>query len=372
MARNFILIAALLLIGGSIFYLQSTKIAPTSQADAPTDTTIKPLVENMTTKEKASRYGRVHEIVNPQGFINTTGLKLADLVGKKVILVDFWTYSCINCQRTLPYLNAWYEKYKDQGLEIVGVHTPEFKFEQELNNVTQAVKKYGIQYPVLLDNRYETWTAYGNRYWPRKYLIDIDGFIVYDHIGEGAYDETEKKIQELLAERAERLKTQFTAPAELVAPKNILETDAAKVQSPEIYFGSARNTYLGNGKSEWFGAQTLSLPTGIKTNILYLDGTWDFAGENAENKTLGRIVFRYQAKDVYFVASSKNPLSIRVLRDGQPLGNLAGEDVNQSDSRATIQAERLYKLIKGDDYGEHTLEIIIESPGLRAFTFTFG
>ena len=183
MTRNFILVAALLVIAGSIFYLQSSKLAPPDQANSASDSTIKTTVETMTTKEKAAKYDRVHEIVNPQGFINTAPLKLADIAGKKIILVDFWTYSCINCQRTLPYLNAWYEKYKDQGLEIVGVHTPEFKFEQEIGNVTQAVKKYGIQYPVLLDNRYETWTAYGNRYWPRKYLIDIDGFIVYDHIG---------------------------------------------------------------------------------------------------------------------------------------------------------------------------------------------
>jgi thiol-disulfide isomerase/thioredoxin len=133
------------------------------------------------------------------GYINThDGFRLSEIVGKKVVLVDFWTYSCINCQRTQPYLNAWYKKYKDAGLEIVGVHTPEFAFEKDRANVVAAVEKFGITYPVVQDNDYQTWGTYGNRYWPRKYLIDIDGYIVYDHIGEGGYEETEEKIQELL------------------------------------------------------------------------------------------------------------------------------------------------------------------------------
>jgi cytochrome c biogenesis protein CcdA/thiol-disulfide isomerase/thioredoxin len=148
------------------------------------------------------------EIVNPSGFINTDGkpITLSEFTGKKVVLVSFWTYSCINCKRTLPYLNSWYEKYKDQGLEIVSIHTPEFAYERVLKNVeAQVFNTYDIKYPVVLDNDYSTWKAFGNRYWPRKYLIDIDGYIVYDHIGEGAYDETEDEIVEALKKRAERL-----------------------------------------------------------------------------------------------------------------------------------------------------------------------
>src|SRR3989344_3254541 len=153
------------------------------------------------------------EIVNPSGFLNTgvdsdgkvAPVTLGDLVGKKVILVDFMTYSCINCQRTFPHVKAWYEKYKDKGLEIVGIHTPEFAFEKNIENVRVAMKKAGITYPVVLDNDYGTWKAYANNYWPRKYLIDINGNIVYDHIGEGAYEETEMKILELLEERAKLL-----------------------------------------------------------------------------------------------------------------------------------------------------------------------
>ena len=135
-------------------------------------------IADMTVEQKAMRYERAKEITTPDGFINTDAISVGELVGQKVILIDFWTYSCINCQRTTPYLNAWYETYKDQGLEIIGLHTPEFAFEEEYQNVLQAVENLGIKYPVVLDNDYSTWRAYRNRFWPHKYLIDIDGFIV--------------------------------------------------------------------------------------------------------------------------------------------------------------------------------------------------
>ncbi len=156
---------------------------------------------------KSQLYPKAPELVHPSGFVNTDGkpITLAQYKGKKVVLIDVWTYSCINCQRTLPYVKAWYDKYKDQGLEIVGLHTPEFSFEKVQKNVEDAVKRDGITYPVVLDNDYATWNAYGNQYWPRKYLVDIDGFIVYDHIGEGNYDETEKAIQKALGDRAQAL-----------------------------------------------------------------------------------------------------------------------------------------------------------------------
>ena len=146
-------------------------------------------------QEKSKRYSVAKEITTPDGFINTDGkpVTIGEFVGKKVVLLDIWTYSCINCQRTTPYLNAWYEKYKDDGLVIIGLHTPEFEFEKVYQNVLDATNRLGIKYPVVLDNDYSTWNAYQNRFWPRKYLIDIDGFVVYDHIGEGAYEETETK-----------------------------------------------------------------------------------------------------------------------------------------------------------------------------------
>jgi thiol-disulfide isomerase/thioredoxin len=150
---------------------------------------------------KEAEFRRAEEIVTPAGFINTDGVSIEEARGDKVVLVDFWTYACYNCQNTQPYLNAWHEEYADDGLLIIGVHTPEFAFERDPANVEQAVREAGIEYPVVLDNSYATWNAYDQRYWPAMYLIDADGFIRYEHIGEGGYEETEAKIRELLAEK---------------------------------------------------------------------------------------------------------------------------------------------------------------------------
>ncbi len=184
------------------------KEMPVTVSDIENNTVVQSVISPAPVRDVESLDVRAPEIVNPSGFINTDGkpITFGEFKGKKVVLVSFWTYSCINCQRTLPYLNSWYEKYKDQGLEIVSIHTPEFAYEQVLKNVEKEVlNTYDIKYPVVLDNDYSTWKAFGNRYWPRKYLVDIDGYIVYDHIGEGAYDETEEEIQEALKKRAERL-----------------------------------------------------------------------------------------------------------------------------------------------------------------------
>jgi thiol-disulfide isomerase/thioredoxin len=324
--------------------------------------------------DKQKQYTRAQELVSPSGFLNlpagVSSLRLAELVGKKVILVDFWTYSCINCQRTTPYLNAWYEKYKDQGLEIVGIHTPEFMFEKSRENVADAIARMGIAYPVVQDNDYGTWFAYGNRYWPRKYLVDIDGFVVYDHIGEGGYEETERQIQRALAERAEVLR--IDQPIGTGTVQINTNAPSGGVASPETYFGALRNGTLANGKRGVSGEQTFTAPQTAQPNVLYLDGTWNVTGEYAEAKTANaKVVFRYRAKNAYFVASASAGVKVTVLRDGVPApANIAGVDV-QSGS-VTVQADRLYHLISEPAPSEHTLELIIESPGLRAFTFTFG
>ena len=183
------------LIIGAIIFINAKKVPHISSTDAP-DVVVAPLTTNNPTTDrtallaaKAKQYPKAKEFITPSGFINTPAFKLSDIVGKKVVLIDFWTYSCINCQRTIPYLNAWYNKYKDYGLVIVGVHTPEFDFEKDQSNVAAAVQKAGITYPVVMDNDQGTWNAYGNQYWPREYLIDIDGYVVHDHIGEGGYAE---------------------------------------------------------------------------------------------------------------------------------------------------------------------------------------
>lgn len=323
---------------------------------------------------KAGTFPKAPELVSPDGFINTGGqpVTISQFKGKKVVLIDIWTYSCINCQRTLPYLKAWYDKYHDAGLEIIGVHTPEFAFEHVLANVQMAVNRFGIKYPVVLDNEYATWNAFGNQFWPRKYLIDIDGYIVYDHAGEGSYDEAEQAIQKALAERAARLGTVMPTAAPTV-PAGVVSVDESQLGSPETYFGAARNEYLGNGTKGLAGVQTMTLPVSLNANTLYLGGAWNFTQEYAANTVSGaKIAFVYKAKNVYFVAASDKRVKIKVTRDGgQSLGNARGADVDES-GEATIQANRLYQLVGDSAYGVHTLEIEVESPGLQAYTFTFG
>ncbi len=339
-------------------------------------TSTKSSVSLMTLEEKALVYPKAPELVSPDGYINTGGklVTIGEFKGKKVVLIDIWTYSCINCQRTLPYIKMWYDKYSSQGLEIIGVHTPEFAFEHVLGNVQAAVTGFGIKYPVVLDNEYATWNAFGNQFWPRKYLIDVDGYIVYDHAGEGNYDETEVAIQKVLAERAARLGVAAPTTTPMETPKGAVVVEGSRVRSPETYFGAARNEYLGNGTQFRAGAQTLTIPTDISTNTLYLGGAWDFAQEYAHNTASGaHITFVYDAKNVYFVAAAPNgPMKIKVTRNGgQPLGEARGADVDQN-GEATIREDRLYELVRGADYGKHTLEIEIEGTGLQAYTFTFG
>lgn len=317
---------------------------------------------------------RYVEIAGPAGFLNTgenpdgssRPITLGELVGEKVILVDFMTYSCINCQRTFPYLTAWHEKYKDQGLEIIAIHTPEFAFEKDIDNVRDALAEHSITYPVVLDNDYATWRAYGNNYWPRRYLIDIEGNIVYDHIGEGAYEETERKILELLRERAGRLGGAVDASG-LVASSIPEKTRSAR--TPEIYFGSDRSNALANGPRS--GSATYVLPETFKTSKLYLRGDWYITPEYAMPRTDASVIVRYRGREVYFVARSEHPVRVRVLQDGRPIGSARGEHVD-AEGYVTIHDDRLYKLVRNPGNEEHVLELHIPNGGLEAYTFTFG
>lgn len=308
-------------------------------------------------EQKATYYKKAPEISTPDGFVNSNGepISLESLRGE-VVLLDVWTYSCINCQRTLPYLNAWYEKYKDEGLVIVGLHTPEFAFEKVQKNVEDAVEKFGIQYPVVLDNDYSTWIEYGNRYWPRKYLIDIDGYIVYDHIGEGGYEETERAIRQALMEKAAKEGETILLQENLV---NEVEKKSG-VESPEIYFGALRNTTFANGMKNAVGEQTLALPPKFERNKLYLDGTWNITEEYAENWTEGSINFVFKANEVYMVASAEMPVEVGVYQDGELVKTIL------------VHEDGLYTLIENETSAEHTLQLRIKEPGLKAFTFTFG
>jgi thiol-disulfide isomerase/thioredoxin len=318
---------------------------------------------------KARTYTHTPEVVSPSGYVNTAGkpITIGEFIGKKVVLVDFWTYSCINCQRTLPYLKAWDEKYRDLGLQIIGIHTPEFAFEKVQKNVETAVQGFGLTYPSILDNAYGTWGAFNNSYWPRKYLVDIDGYIVYDHAGEGNYEETERAIQKALQERAAVLGTGELIPADIVNPR----APSVRAGSPETYFGAWRNEYLANGMPFVSGSHAFLLPNAFDTNKLYLDGTWNITHEYARSVGRASIVFRYAAQAVYFVAASEKGARVRLLIDGKPIPvSMQGADV--VDGEATIQGNRLYKLVEDTAPAVHTLEIRVEEGILDAYTFTFG
>lgn len=320
------------------------------------------LLEKNSNKEgeqKQASYKKVPELSSIDGYVNTNGkqITLESLRGK-VVLLDIWTYSCINCQRTIPHINDWYSKYKDQGLEVVGLHTPEFAFEKVQGNVEKAVKDFAIKYPVVLDNDYSTWDALGNQYWPRKYLIDIDGNIVYDHIGEGAYAETEMKIQELLAERAQTFGEQVSIQGDLRVVNKVPET-VAQAKSPETYFGSLRNEYFANGRRGVSGEQVLEIAPLISPNRLYLSGTWNITPEHALSVSNASVFYKYNAREVYLVAEADSPVAVEIIQDG-----IATTKV--------IQESKLYTIISNSEPGEHMFEIKIQNNAVRLYALTFG
>lgn len=394
MNRKFSLIVLLATIGLTIWFLESRKVTPSytgvqaggeainldsatlSQENVGIKATstesqlISEALSAIARKDKEKGFEPASEIVGPTGFINTdSNFRLKNLIGKKVILLDFWTYSCINCIRTLPYLTSWYEKYKDQGFVIVGIHTPEFEFEKDINNVKTATTKYGINYPVILDSDYGTWGTYGNQYWPHHYLIDIAGYVVHDHIGEGAYEDTEKRIQALLEERAVALGESMPNKDGLV---DVKPANLSGIGSPETYFGSLRNRNLGNGESGLTGSQSFVLPSRISSNLLFLKGDWNVQPEFATNVgAYSEIIFKYNSKNVYFVGSAPSNTTVTIYQDDVLVSGSGGADVK--DGKVIIKDSRLYHLISNPDGpGEHTLRMIIETPGLEAFTFTFG
>lgn len=363
-------------MGGVEEYLLGARNASPSVTSVSTSTAL------MTPSEEAMIYHKAPELASIDGYINTPNGAQITIAGytaqHAVVLVDFWTYSCINCQRSIPYVEAWYRKYAPYGLVVIGVSTPEFAFEHVYANVANAVKQLGITYPVVLDNEYGTWNAFGSEYWPNDYLINADGFIVYNYAGEGDYAGTEMQIQKALVQRAEELNLpvpDFSATS--TTPGDVIPISFNQVNSPETYFGANRNEYLGNGSQGQQGIQTLTLPASnaVQLNTLYLGGAWDFEPEYAQNQSVGaQIVYRFDAKNMYIVAASGSgqPVTLKLTLDGQPIpASERGSDVN-ANSEMTIQADRLYQIIAGQSYGEHILQITVENPGLQAYTFTFG
>ncbi|PIT86585.1 MAG: thiol-disulfide isomerase [Candidatus Magasanikbacteria bacterium CG10_big_fil_rev_8_21_14_0_10_43_6] len=388
--RYIILAVVLIAVGGAIFFLNDAQTGIAKKAEIALEQMPEHAQLNKdgvvdmnemggeSIAQKEKKYPRAREIVRATGFINTENgepVTVKEFIGKKIILIDFWTYSCINCQRTQPYLNAWQKKYADDGLLILGVHTPEFAFEEKYENVVRAVEDADIQYPVVLDNDYGTWSAYQNRYWPRKYLIDIDGFIVYDHIGEGAYEETELVIQKLLAEGAGRLgKEMSETDMSVVAPDGVEETDRTKPRTHEIYFGALRNSeYLANGEVSVAGEQTFEHSGTLIYDKLYLGGVWNITPEYARSISGGaKIILPYRAQKVFMVAGSENGAKVKIYLDGEDITSEdLGVHVNDSGT-LDIQNEQLYRIVESDEYGTHILEIIVEEGSIDAFSFTFG
>jgi thiol-disulfide isomerase/thioredoxin len=327
--------------------------------------------------EKKMKYERAKEFISPEGYVNTEPFRLSDVIGKKVILIDFWTYSCINCQRTLPYLTAWDAKYGPEGLLIIGVHAPEFGFEKVYDNVAAAVKKAGIRYPVILDNAHANMRLYDTLYWPTKYLIDIDGFIVDKHVGEGGYGQTEQVIRRLLEERRRVLHIQEAMPSgSLVKPRGAEDVDFGSIGTPEIYLGA--ETTRGNFGSpeglEQGRAIRYVLPEAFTPNQVYLEGEWFNDADHLRlQSATGKFVLIYNAKSVNLVAGAPGAgARLLVKIDGRYIGqSYSCEDVGEG-GMIKVSGQDIYHIVCGQGYGRHKLEIEVDGPGLSVYAFTFG
>ncbi len=298
-------------------------------------------------------------------WLNTPGgrpLKLSSLRGR-VVLIDFWTYTCINCLRTLPHVSAWYDRYEKDGLTVVGVHTPEFPFEKDTGNVTRAIARNHLKYPVLQDNDYDTWTSWGNQYWPAKYLIDGLGRVRYTHFGEGDYDKTEKAIRTLLRETGRSSLGGYTRARGEVA--------SVGTSTPETYLGYSRaQGFLPSAPSP--GVHRYDAPGSLPPNGFALGGTWKETPESATAVDGATLDVHFNARRVFLVMSSRGgrPRVGRVLLDGRPLRTAeSGEDVRGGVLRVTGQ--RLYRLVSLPRVEDRTLRIELP-PGVTGYAFTFG
>lgn len=293
-------------------------------------------------------------------WLNSEPITMKSLRGK-VVLVDFWTYTCINCIRTLPYLREWHTKYAESGLVIVGVHTPEFEFEKITANVQKAAEDFSLKYPIVQDNDYATWRAYNNRYWPAKYLIDRNGKIRYTHFGEGDYDETEQMIQKLLRE----------AGAAVNQPIDNPDYDVYS-RTPETYLGYERvELFASDERIEKDGSATYSFQENPPLHRFALSGVWNIGREYAKAVSGAALTSHFEAKEVYLVMRpGATPGNVEVLLDGEKVSSeLAGADV--SDGQIYIDTDRLYHLISLPQPGQHILELRFDGE-IEAYAFTFG
>jgi hypothetical protein len=310
---------------------------------------------------------RMPSLGRATGWLNSEPLGPAELQGR-VVLFNFWTLTCINWLRQEPYVRAWSQANLNDGLEVIGVHTPEFSFEHEIDRVQQATKERAIDYPVALDNDYGIWSAFNNHYWPALYFVDADGIIRDHHFGEGRYEQSERVIQQLLG--VER---------ELVSVDGLgveAEADWDHLRTPETYLGYARSEHFASPDRAAFDERrTYELPERLRFNHWALAGEWTIGRENVVlDQAAGSIAYRFHARDAHLVLSpgARDPIRFRVLLDGEAPGGSHGVDVD-ADGNGLLREGRLYQLVRERDaVRERTLEITFLEPGAEAYVFTFG
>lgn len=300
------------------------------------------------------------EIASGGAWLNSPPLKIADLRGK-VVLIDFWTYSCINCVRTLPYITRWDAQYRDKGLVIIGVHAPEFAFEKKPENVEKAVEKYGIHYPVALDDELATWNRFNNRYWPAHYLINKDGLVVYTHFGEGDYDVTENNIRVLLG-----LETKKTSTDQAAFSQDPI--------TPETYLGSFRaDRYVGKNPAQRDTEADYQPAAFVPENDWTLGGTWKIEGDKITSGKAGALLrLNFRARKVFLVMGTRDgsPAKITLTLNGEPMGTSSGKDVGNG--AVTVNGHALYELVSQPSSQNSLLEITTEASGVEMYAFTFG
>jgi thiol-disulfide isomerase/thioredoxin len=307
-------------------------------------------------------------------WLNSAPLTAPALRGK-VVVIDFWTYTCINWLRQLPYVRAWHDKYRDQGLVVIGVHAPEFAFEKDRNNVRWAVKNMKIDYPVAVDNDHAIWRAFRNQYWPALYFIDAQGRVRHHHFGEGAYEKSEMIIQELLRETG--VGGVSREPVSVDGRGLEAAADWGSLKSPENYLGFERTQNFASPGGAIMGTpRVYSPPARLRLNEWALSGDWTVRKDAAVvNKANGSITYRFHARDVHLVMSPAAPgasVRFRVLIDGQPPGAARGDDVDEA-GNGTVTEQRLYQLIRQPNpIADRRFEIEFFGPGVEAFAFTFG
>jgi thiol-disulfide isomerase/thioredoxin len=330
-------------------------------------------VEPMTQAAVQDSSSEFTTLAHATKWLNSSPLTPAALRGR-VVLVNFWTYTCINWQRQLPYVRAWAEKYKDQGLMVIGVHTPEFEFEKNLDNVRRFTDALAVSYPVAVDSDYSIWNGFSNRYWPALYFIDATGRLRHTQFGEGGYDQSERVIQQLLKEAG--TPSVDKSLVSVSAAGSQAEADWSNLKSPETYLGSDRGENFASEGQTLNAPMVYAVPSPLRLNHWALSGNWTIRPQYAAlNGTNGRVAFRFHARDLHLVmgpSEQGKSVRIRVRIDGQSPGNAHGTDID-ADGNGTLDGQRLYQLIRQQHpIADRTFEIEFLDPGAAVFVFTFG